>query len=147
MAPVGQQVEELPRADRSKRGPPRSFRFDAAPVYLPPSILSPQTHRLRVLAFAPPRDATTLIALGRRFDLDLTLPYVPEVAATQVLYPMSLGDRFEGIPNSELVDSWKAALAVSALYDVILLQVDSVGVFLPRTCRRRSSNASRREQA
>ena len=135
VTPVKAQVDELPRTtDKSKRGPPRSFRFDAAPVSLPAPVLS-ATRRLRVLAFASPRDATTLIALGRQFDLDLTLPYVPEVAAISGTYEMLLGDRFEGIRNSELVDSWKAALAPATPYDVIILEVDSVWKLFPQDVR------------
>ncbi len=137
---------ERPRLSAANRRPPRRFMFDAIPTPLPdPWVPRDRANRLRVLALTHTAATESTIALAHRFDLDMTLLYVPRGAAiptgnngiTGQSFRIQLGDRYEGFTGDEVIDIWVTALDPARQYDVILLgigrQEEEGWALLPQT--------------
>jgi Beta-galactosidase trimerisation domain len=144
--PAAVHAAELARRtiNPTKRQPPRSFNFDAAPVPLfqlnaspaplPPPRARRRTDRLRVLAITAPENTAILLALAQQFDIDLTLPFVPRTAKTPTgrdgiagkNFLHELGDRDQNLSGDELIAAWTAALSADRTYDVILLGINPI---------------------
>ena len=132
VVPTTAPVPELPRADTAHRQPPRSFCFDAVPVPLPNQNLArPLNGRLRVLALVPNESAPAVLTLAHRFNLDVTLPFVPATAALptglngiggQRLF-YELGDRYDNTYGDEIIAVWTDTLDSAKTYDVIVIVI------------------------